>query len=53
MLFHDHIQQILVKIDREKDNKAQIKAHIKHVGQHLKSLKNYRSVQITYNVDPQ
>ena len=48
-----YIQQILVKLDRDKDSSTQIKSRIRQIGNHLRGMKEYKSVRITYNVDPQ
>ena len=48
-----YIQQILIKLDREKDSASQVKARIRQIGNHLRGMKEYKAVRITYNVDPQ
>lgn len=48
-----YIQQIIVKMDREKDSIAQIKKRIVQLGNHIRMMKEYKAVRITYNVDPQ
>lgn len=50
---NQYIKNILVKMERNTDSIGQIKRRIEQISNHVKGQKDFRSIRVVFNVDPQ
>jgi primosomal protein N' (replication factor Y) len=50
---NQYIKNILIKMDRNSESIGQIKRRIEQIAYHVKGHKDYRTIRVVFNVDPQ